>query len=122
LNIVIKITKPTPNGLNFGSAVYFFDVNTWLLIMGFVTVGGFYIGGGGWTHEDESRDAIRRDELGLESARLVGQKVAKTAILLKRGAATFKEKLPFVLWKGQEPMRKQEGGELAVDKGGDVMG
>jgi multimeric flavodoxin WrbA len=157
LNIVIRITEPVPNGLIFGSPVYFFNVNShgrafmerftglmkkiwlpdfpydppdfsqtaagaiavgadrhggiehtlseiihWLLIMGFVTVGGFYIGGGGWTHEDDSRDAIRKDKLGLESARLVGQKVAKTAILLKRGAATFEKELPFILWKEQK--------------------
>ncbi len=78
------------------------EIIHWLLITGFVTVGGFYIGGGGWTYEEDNKSAIEKDELGLESARLVGQKVSKTAILLKRGAATFEEKLPFMLWKGQE--------------------
>lgn len=88
------------------------EIIHWLLIMGFVTVGGFYIGGGGWTHEDDSPDAIEQDELGLESARLVGQKVAKTAILLKRGAATLEEKLPFILWKGQKLVLSRKGGIL----------
>ena len=162
LDIVSKLTEPTPDGLIFGSPVYFFNMNSlgrafmerftgllkkiwfpdfpydppdfsqtaagaiavgadrhggiehtlseiihWLLIMGFVTVGGFYIGGGGWTHEDDSRDAIEKDELGLESARLVGRKVAKIAILLKRGAATFEREIPFILWKEQEQTLKQ---------------
>jgi multimeric flavodoxin WrbA len=157
LGIVAKLIDPVPDGLLFGSPVYFFHVNSlgrafmerftgllkkiwlpdfpydppdfsqtaagaiavgadrhggiehtlseiihWLLIMGFVTVGGFYIGGGGWTYEDDSRDAILKDKLGLESARLVGQKVAKTAILLKKGADSFNGKLPKILWKEQE--------------------
>lgn len=84
------------------------EIIHWLLITGFVAVGGFYIGGGGWTHEDDHTDAIKGDALGLESARLVGQKVAKTAILLKQGAATLKKELPFVLWKGQKQTINRE--------------
>lgn len=163
LEVVAKLVDPVPDGLIFGSPVYFFHVNSlgrafmerftgllkkiwlpdfphdppdfsrtaagaiavgadrhggiehtlseiihWFLIMGFVTVGGFYIGGGGWTYEDDSRDAILKDELGLESARLVGQKVAKTAILLKRGAESLDGKLPKILWKGQEDKEVME--------------
>ena len=65
-------------------------------------MGGFYIGGAGWTNENDSKTAILNDDLSLESARLVGRKVAKTALLLKRGAATFTEKrIPYLLWKEQ---------------------
>jgi len=72
----------------------------WFLTMGFVAVGGFYIGGAGWTNENDSKTAILNDNLSLESARLVGMKVAKTALLLKRGAATFTgKKIPPFLWK-----------------------
>jgi multimeric flavodoxin WrbA len=154
LNIISRLIEPTPNGLIFGSPVYFFNMNSlgrafmerftallkkiwfpdfpydppdfsqtaagaiavgsdrhggiehtlseiihWLLITGFVAVGGFYIGGGGWTHEDAHRDAIKGDALGLESARLVGRKVTKTAILLKRGAEASDTDMPLVLWK-----------------------
>lgn len=163
LDIISRLTEPIPDGLIFGSPVYFFNINSlgrafmerftallkkiwlpdfpydppdfsrtaagaiavgadrhggiehtlsaiihWLLITGFVTVGGFYIGGGGWTYEDDSRDAIRKDELGLESARLVGQKVTRTAVLLKRGAATFEREIPFILWKEQEQLLDRE--------------
>lgn len=156
LSLVNKLIDPPPNGLVFGSPVYFFNQNSlgrafmerytcllkgiwesnfpyhppdfsktaagavavgadrhggiehtmstiihWLLIMGFVTVGGFYIGGGGWTHENDAVNAIENDNLSLRSAKLVGEKVAKTAILLKRGSESFEEgEIPFLLWKG----------------------
>lgn len=157
LDLVKIIIEPIPDGLIFGSPVYFFNLNSqarafmerftsllkkvwdpsfpyeppdfsrtaagalavgfdrnggvehtissiihWFLIMGFVAVGGFYIGGAGWTNENDSKTAILNDDLSLESARLVGRKVAKTALLLKRGAATFTgEKIPYLLWKEQ---------------------
>jgi len=75
------------------------DILHWLLMMGFVTIGGLGIGGGGWTREDDSRNAIAKDPTSLEAARLVGQKVTKTAVLLKRGAATFEKELPFIFRK-----------------------
>lgn len=68
----------------------------WLLIMGFVTVGGFYIGGGGWAQGSVSRKAIEKDVIGLRSAELVGKKVVKTAILLKQGAAAVKKEFPSI--------------------------
>lgn len=157
LDLVGRLIDPAPDGLVFGSPVYFFNQNSlgrafmerftslvkgfwfedfphdppdftntaagavavgadrhggvehtmstiihWLLTMGFVTVGGFYIGGGGWTHEDDSSDAIEGEELSLESASLVGKKIAKTALLLKRGNKSFDEEgqeLSVDLWK-----------------------
>lgn len=75
------------------------EIIHWFLTLGFAVVGGFYIGAAGWTREDDSKEAIQKDELGLESAKLVGQKVLKTALLLKRGASTFEKELPLILWK-----------------------
>lgn len=75
------------------------DILHWLLLMGFVTIGGLGIGGGGWTHDDDSRNALAKDPSSLEAARLVGQKVTKTAVLLNRGATTFEKGLPFVFRK-----------------------
>lgn len=154
LELIEQLINPPPNGVIFGSPVYFFHQNSqarafmerctsllkklwhpefpheppdfsktvagaisvgsdrhggvehvlssiihWFLTMGFVAVGGFYIGGAGWTHESTQRNGIENDQIGLDSAHLVGKKVAKTAILLKRGSEEIGDRLPFVLWK-----------------------
>jgi multimeric flavodoxin WrbA len=71
----------------------------WFLTMGFVVSGGFYIGACGYTKESDRKNAVEMDTLGLESARLVGRKVLKTAILLKSGYKERGRDLPFILWK-----------------------
>lgn len=142
LDLIGHLIDPIPDGIVFGSPVYFFNQNSmarafmerctsllkkiwhedfphpppdfsttaagavgvgsdrhggveqtistiihWLLTMGFNTVGGFYIGGAGWTKESAETDAISQDSLGLKSAELVGKKVAKSALLLKEGSS-----------------------------------
>ena len=145
--LVQPLIDPVPNGVIFGSPVYFFNQNAlgraymerctsllkrlwdpefpmpvpdwsataagaiavgfdrnggveftltsilqWFLVMGFVTVGGFYIGGAGWTGMRPGRDAILRDTHGMEAARLVGRRVAKTAALLQAGKTALKDR------------------------------
>ncbi len=57
----------------------------WLLLNGFVTVGGDYIGGGAWQHFVDAKDSVLKDDIGLEAARIVGRRVAHTARLLYEG-------------------------------------
>lgn len=57
----------------------------WLLLNGFVTVGGDYIGGGAWQHFIDAKDSVLKDDIGLEAARTVGRWVAETARLLCEG-------------------------------------
>ena len=67
----------------------------WFLTLGLVVVGSHdplagplgYIGGGAWQHVagKKTADAVLEDEWGLRSARAVGEKVARTAILLATG-------------------------------------
>ncbi len=64
----------------------------WFLTMGFVTVGGFYIGGAGWTQLHPSRNAVLQDEHGMEAARLVGRRVAKAAALLHSGKVALRDR------------------------------
>ncbi len=69
------------------------DILRLLLISGFTVVGSTsltqgpvgYIAGAGWAHE-RGRDAVRKDELGLESVRVVGENVGRTALFLAEGA------------------------------------
>lgn len=56
-----------------------------MLSNGFVCVGGDYIGGAAWQMEVDSREAVKEDEIGLNAARAVGQRVAYTAHLLAEG-------------------------------------
>ncbi|NPV70406.1 MAG: flavodoxin family protein [Firmicutes bacterium] len=68
------------------------DILRFLLISGFVTVGGFslaqgpvgYIGGVGWAHE-RGNDVVRHDDFGLNSVRILGENVGRTAALLALG-------------------------------------
>ncbi len=145
LELARPLFDPVPNGVVFGSPVYFFHQNSlgraymerftsllkrlwdpgfphdppdwsataagalavgydrhggvemtldsilhWFLVLGFVTVGGFYIGGAAWTHMDPSLDAVRKDKVGLAAARLVGRRVAKTAALLAAGRESLR--------------------------------
>lgn len=72
----------------------------WFLTCGFVVVGSFslqqgplgYIGGAAW--EDSAgragRQGVLDDEWGLMSARAVGEKVARTAVVLQSGRAALR--------------------------------
>ena len=72
----------------------------WFLVMGFATVGGFYLGGAAWTGFRSERDAVQRDEHGLGAARLVGRRVARTAALLKEGKTALGERAAMdVTWR-----------------------
>jgi hypothetical protein len=61
-----------------------------LLTNGFVCVGGDYIGGGAWQLEEDSRDAVLKDRIGIAAARLVGKRVGTTALLLQGGRPSAK--------------------------------
>ncbi|RKX41991.1 MAG: hypothetical protein DRP33_04470 [Thermotogae bacterium] len=69
------------------------NIIDWLLVTGFTTVGGFYIGGMGWTMEQDGTSKVLEDERGVKSAKLCGYKVAKVALLMKG----FSD-LPNVTW------------------------
>jgi len=79
-------------------------VNTilqWLLICGFVVVGSCdtshgpvgYFGGEAWQDAagESSRDSVLKDDWGLFSARIVGERVAETALLLANGKKVIGE-------------------------------
>lgn len=61
----------------------------WFLINNFVAVGGThigYIGAPGWLMEESERDSVEKDlKVGMKSARIVGEKVARTALALQLG-------------------------------------
>lgn len=59
------------------------DVLRVLLTDGFVCVGGDYIGGAAWQQEEDSLDAVAHDAIGMAGARLVGERVGATALLLQ---------------------------------------
>ncbi|MCX6095236.1 MAG: flavodoxin family protein [Candidatus Bipolaricaulota bacterium] len=61
-----------------------------LLTNGFVCVGGDYIGGGAWQLEEDSLDAVLKDRIGIAAARLVGERVGTTALLLQGGRPSAK--------------------------------
>ena len=54
-----------------------------LLTNGFICVGGDYIGGAAWQLEEDSVDAVLKDKIGMAAARLVGERVGSTALLLQ---------------------------------------
>ncbi len=86
---------------NGGMETTMTSVLHWFLIMKFVTVGGFYVGAAGWSgHEDaeKERTAVLGDTIGLNSARVLGRKVASTALLLKLGRSAWEGSLP-VPWE-----------------------
>lgn len=68
----------------------------WFLVCGFVAVGSCdetegpvgYNGGSAWQHADGAGglEAVVNDEWGMRSARIVGERVAKTGLLLATGA------------------------------------
>ncbi len=68
------------------------DIVRLLLISGFAVVGSTsltqgpvgYIAGAGWAHE-RGRDSVTKDEIGMESARVLGENVGRTALLLAKG-------------------------------------
>ena len=79
-------------------------VNTilqWLLICGFVVVGSSdlkhgpvgYFGGEAWQDAAgvSSKDSVLRDDWGLLSARIVGERVAETALRLANGKKAIGE-------------------------------
>jgi len=85
-------------GRNSGIEHTLSDILDWLLMLDFVVVGGANIGAGGWSQGDTSADAIRQDSLGLEAAAYVGEKVARTAAMLKRGKQALSSALPPIGW------------------------
>ena len=167
LDLVRPLIDPVPDGVIFGSPVYFFNQNAlgraymerctslvkgiwdpdttvplpdwsttaagavavghdrhggvevtltsilqWFLVMGFPTVGGFYIGGAAWTGLRPERDAVKRDKQGLESARLMGRRVTRTAVLLKLGKQALGAKAVMdVSWRSMQ---------IPMSKGGDA--
>ena len=166
-DLVRSLIEPVPDGVIFGSTVYFFNQNAlgraymerctslvkgiwdpdfplpvpdwsttaagavavgydrhggveftltsilqWFLVMGFVTVGGFYIGGAAWTGLHPERDAVKQDKQGLESARLVGRRIARTAGLLKSGKQALGARAEIdVSWRSMQ---------IPMSKGGDA--
>jgi len=62
----------------------------WFLINNFVVVGGThvgYIGAPGWNMGGSQKDSILNDtEVGMKAAAIIGEKVARTALMLKLGA------------------------------------
>jgi len=81
-------------GRNSGIEHTLSDILDWLLILDFVVVGGTNIGAGGWTQGGTSVDAIKRDLHGLEAARCVGEKVGRTAAMLRQGRRVLNSTLP----------------------------
>ena len=72
----------------------------WFLVMGFATVGGFYVGAAGWTHLREDREAMSADPQGIAAAKLVGRRVARLAAILKEGKAALGERAALdVTWR-----------------------
>ena len=61
-----------------------------------VVVSGYtpnaYIGGAAWQMLVNKLDAVKQDEIGIKAAREVGERVAKTAKLLKLGLENMKKK------------------------------
>jgi multimeric flavodoxin WrbA len=70
------------------------DTLDWFLVMGGVVVGGWNLGAGGWTRGESTTRAVEGDLLGLAAARLLGRKIAKTAILLAHGVDSVGHAFP----------------------------
>lgn len=76
------------------------SVLQWFLVLGFSTLGGFYIGGAGWTQMSPGREAVQRDVYAMESARLVGRRVARTAAILQTGRTSLGSRVDHdVTWR-----------------------
>ena len=69
------------------------SLHHWFLINNFVCVGGShigYIGAPAWLCGYRQRDGVRKDTaIGMEAARIVGKRVATTAMLLAAGQAAL---------------------------------
>jgi len=65
------------------------QLNDWLIINDFATVGGKhigYIGAPGWGLFGKERDCVKNDvDVGMKSAEIIGKRVAELALLIKRG-------------------------------------
>ena len=86
----------------------------WFLSLGLASVGGFYIGGAGWTGMRNGMDAVKADKHGMESARLVGRRVARTGALLRAGRKELGERANIDLtWRSMD---------TPLNIGGDDMG
>jgi len=66
-------------------------IHHWFLVTGFVCVGANYIGAAGWQQEEDEKDAVKKDKIGLEAARLLGKRVAYTARLLAAGVSVLSD-------------------------------
>jgi len=62
----------------------------WFLCNNFVVVGGThvgYIGAPGWLMGESKKDSVENDiKVGMKAARIVGEKVARTALMLQLGS------------------------------------
>jgi multimeric flavodoxin WrbA len=69
------------------------SIGHWFTINNFVLVGGThvgYIGAPGWNMGESNKDSIVKDELvGMKSARIIGEKVARTGWMLNLGSAAM---------------------------------
>lgn len=72
------------------------SIGHWFLINNFVVLGGThvgYIGAPGWNMGDNQKDSVLKDELvGMKAARIIGERVARTGMLLKLGHESLAEK------------------------------
>jgi multimeric flavodoxin WrbA len=66
------------------------SIGHWFLINNFVLLGGThvgYIGAPGWNMGESGKDSILADtEVGMKASRIVGEKVARTGLMLHLGA------------------------------------
>lgn len=66
------------------------SLDHWFLINNFVVLGGThvgYIGAPGWLMEESNKDSVAKDlKVGMKSAQIIGEKVARTALMLKLGS------------------------------------
>lgn len=66
------------------------SLDHWFLVNNFVVVGGThvgYIGAPGWLMEESNKDSVEKDtKVGMKSAQIIGEKVAKTALMLQLGS------------------------------------
>lgn len=71
-------------------------LDDWFLVNNFVVVGGThvgYIGAPGWLMGESNKDSVENDiKVGMKAARIVGERVARTALLLQLGAQALAER------------------------------
>ncbi len=70
------------------------SLDHWFLINNFVVLGGThvgYIGAPGWLMDESGKDSVAKDiKVGMKSAQIIGEKVARTALMLQLGSEALK--------------------------------